>query len=80
MSAILQQAWDNGLHYITDADARPSGAAHPLANLWDNGDDMVSALHHEMAIRDAALARFGQEVIRQGRPLATMEEVLVPLY
>ena len=80
LSAILQQAWDNGLHYITDADARPSGAAHPLANLWDNGDDMVSALHHEMAIRDAALARFGQEVIRQGRPLATMEEVLVPLY
>ena len=59
LSAILQQAWDNGLHYITDADARPSGAAHPLANLWDNGDDMVSALHHEMAIRDAALARFG---------------------
>lgn len=80
LSAILQKAWAQGLQYITDADARPTGAAHPLANLWDNGDDMVRALYHEMEIRNVALARFGEEVIRKGRPLATMEEVLVPLY
>ncbi len=80
LEAILQNARDRGLRYITDADARPAGAAHPLANLWDNGDDMVQALHHEMDIRAVAMARFGEEVIRKGRPLATMEEVLVPLY
>lgn len=77
---ILQQAWNRGLHYITDSDARPVGAAHSLANLWDNGDDMVQALRHEMAVRAVAMARFGEEVIRKGRPLATMEEALVPLY
>ena len=80
LQAILQRAWDQGLSYITDADARPAGAAHPLANLWDNGHDMVRALHHEMAIREVAMANFGEEVIREGRPLATMEEALVPLY
>lgn len=80
LKAILQQARDHGLHYITDTDAHPAGAAHPLANLWDNGDNMVRALRHEMAVREAALLRFGENVIRVGRPLATIEEVLVPLY
>ncbi len=80
LDAILQQAWADGLHYITDADARPSGAAHPLSNLWDNGDDIVGALRHEMAVREVAMGRFGENVIRTGQPLATMEEALVPLY
>ncbi len=80
LDAILQQAWADGLHYITDADARPFGAAHPLSNLWDNGDDIVGALRHEMAVREVAMGRFGENVIRTGQPLATMEEALVPLY
>lgn len=80
LDAILQRAWGDGLYYITDADARPTGAAHPLSNLWDNGDDMVRSLRNEMAVREAAMARFGEEVIRTGQPMATMEEVLVPLY
>ncbi len=80
LSSILQQAWDRGLLYISDSDARPVGAAHPQANLWDNGDDLIHALWHEMEIRSVALARFGEEVIRHGRPMATMEEALVPLY
>lgn len=80
LDAILQSAQDKGLLYITDADARPSGAAHPLSNLWDNGDDMVRALYHEMKIREVALNNFGPDVIQIGQPLATMEEVLVPLY
>ncbi len=80
LDAILQRAWADGLYYITDADARPLGAAHPLSNLWDNGDDIVGALRHEMAVREVAMGRFGENVIRTGQPLATMEEALVPLY
>ncbi len=80
LKEILQGAWSKGLLYITDADARPAGAAHPLSNLWDNGDDMVRSLYHEMDIREVALNRFGEDVIRRGQPLATMEEALVPLY
>ena len=77
---ILEAARRNGLYYITDADTRPAGAAHPLANLWENGDDMVGALVREMRVREVALARFGEATIREGRPLAMLEEVLVPLY
>ena len=80
LAGILDRAAQRGLQFITDADARPAGAAHPQSNLWDNGDNMVLALEHEMAVREAALERFGEQAIRSGRPLAMLEEVLVPLY
>jgi len=77
---ILREAEQNGLRYITDADARPAGAAHPKANLWDNGSNMVQALEREMNVRSVALDRFGAAVVKSGEPLALMEEGLVPLY
>ncbi|WP_420456512.1 zinc-dependent metalloprotease [Rubrivirga sp.] len=77
---VLAENRDRGLRYVTDADARPTGAASPTGALWDNGADAVAALTDEMAVRRAALDRFGADVIRTGRPLATLEEVLVPLY
>lgn len=80
LSAILVEAEARGLSYLTDQDARPAGSAHPLAHLWDNGTDAVRGLRDAMAVRRATLARFGPDVIRNGRPLATMHEVLVPLY
>ena len=80
LAAVLDEMQDRGLYYLTDADARPAGAAHPLANLWDNDADPLTAFDREMRVREAALARFGLDNIRRGRPLATLEEVLVPLY
>lgn len=80
LDAILTEARQQGLRYVTDRDARPGGAAHPYGNLWENGPDMVAALEREMDVRRVALDRFGPEVIRSGEPLALMEEVLVPLY
>jgi hypothetical protein len=80
LKAILDEAPVRRLHYLTDQDARPPGAAHPLANLWDNGTDMIEALDQEMQVRQMALQRFGLHALREGRPLATLEEVLVPLY
>jgi hypothetical protein len=80
LDSILQNAEQKGLRYITDADARPDGAAHPRANLWDNGSNMVQALEREMAVRDVALDRFGAAVVKSGEPLALMEEALAPLY
>ena len=80
LDGIIQDYQDDGLRYITDRDARPAGAAHPIANLWDNGSDVVDALQREMDVRRVALARFGGETIRTGEPLAITEEVLVPLY
>ncbi|OZC04531.1 hypothetical protein BSZ36_01495 [Rubricoccus marinus] len=80
LEQILRENQDRGLLYITDYDARPSGAASPVAALWDNGSDAVQSLRDEMAVRRIALDRFSEATIRDGRPLATLEEVLVPLY
>lgn len=80
LADILDGARARGLQYITDADARPGGAAHPAAHLWDNGRDMINALENEMRVRRIALSRFGVAAVRSGRPLALLEEALVPLY
>lgn len=80
LEAILRETRERGLAYLSDGDARSPGAAEPTAILWDNFADPVDALSREMAVRRVALDRFGEEVIREGAPLATLEETLVPLY
>ncbi|MEO0558172.1 MAG: zinc-dependent metalloprotease [Bacteroidota bacterium] len=77
---VLVENRQRGLLYLTDSDARPAGAATPVAALWDNGTDPVQALRDEMAVRRVALDAFDEAAIRQGRPMAMLEEVLVPLY
>ncbi|HET7229184.1 MAG TPA: zinc-dependent metalloprotease [Longimicrobium sp.] len=80
LSRILADARRRGITFLTDQDARPSGSAHPQTHLWDNGADAATELGRMMRVRRAALDRFGENAIRTGMPLATMEEVLVPLY
>ncbi|MCB0717568.1 MAG: zinc-dependent metalloprotease, partial [Bacteroidetes bacterium] len=80
LEKILQDARSAGLEYISDTDARPLGGAHPDAHLWDNGSDPIAALENEMDVRQVALSNFTEDVIRNGRPMATIEEALVPLY
>jgi hypothetical protein len=69
-----------GMLFISDADARPAGAAHPLANLWDNGSDPVASLRHEMEVRRIALSQFGLGNVPSGTPLSLLEAKLLPLY
>jgi hypothetical protein len=80
LDAILSDATKSGLVYITDEDARPPGGAHPFAHLWDNGTDAADELTRIMRIRSAALAKFGENAIPAGAPLADLEDTLVPLY
>jgi len=80
LAAIAQEGVLRNLHFLTDADARPAGAAHPRASLWDNGDDPVAALEQAMRVRRIALARFGEANLPAGAPLALLEETLVPVY
>jgi hypothetical protein len=80
LNKILIDAYGRGLRYLTDQDARPAGSSSSLAHLWDSGTNAVDELNRLMQVRAAALKRFGEDNIREGAPLATLEDVLVPLY
>ena len=77
---IMADTIDAGFVYVADGDSRAISSAHPLGNLWDNGADSIEELHHLLAVRAYALGRFSESNIRPGQAMATLEEVLVPLY
>ena len=80
LARIVESGVADGMLFLSDDDARPPGAAHPLASLWDNGDDPVAMLRHEMEVRRIALANFGLGNIPEGAPLSDLEAKLLPLY
>jgi hypothetical protein len=73
---ILDDAWAKDVRYMTNQDMD----AHPLVDQWSNGTDAAAELGRMMAVRRAGLNRFGETAIKNGQPMALMEEVLVPLY
>jgi hypothetical protein len=80
LDSVLVAARSRGLTFLTDQDARPVSSAHPNTHLWDNGTDAVTELNRMMGVRARALSKFGEAVLKRGAPLATMEDVLVPVY
>jgi hypothetical protein len=80
LERILADARERGLVFLSDVDARSPATAHPQANLWDGGANAVDEFQRLLAVRRAALTRFGENAIKPGQPLATLEETLVPLY
>lgn len=80
LEKLLEEGASSGMLFITDADARPPGAAHPLASLWDNGDDPIAMLRHEMEVRRIGLRQFGLGQIPRGTPLSMLEAKFLPLY
>jgi len=80
LKSIMNETLKEGYLYISDEDARPAGGAHPLAHLWDNGTNAADELNRMMDIRKHVLANFSEKAIRQDAPMATLEEVLVPMY
>ncbi len=77
---IMDETLAQGFKYVGDSDSRSAGTSHPDGNLWDNGADAVAELDHIMRVRGIALQRFSERNIRIGRPLASIEETLVPVY
>lgn len=80
LDKLVEEGVRAGMLFISDDDARPAGAAHPLANLWDNGPDPVASLRHEMNVRRIALGQFGLGNISAGTPLSMLESKFLPLY
>ncbi len=80
LDKVLDDAFSSGQLYLTDQDARPPGSASPIAHLWDTGTNDLEALQQVMAVRDAALKNLSEDAIREHTPMATLEDVLVPIY
>lgn len=80
LDKIVRDGIAAGMLYISDSDARPAGAAHPLANFWDNGPDPVAMLKHEMQVRRIGLDQFGVRNIPVGTPMSELERTFLPLY
>lgn len=80
LQEILQKTIEDGLLFITDYDARARGGAHPIAHLWDNGKTAYGELDRVLTLRKKALENFGEHMIPEGMPMATLEDVLVPVY
>ncbi|MFC6225296.1 zinc-dependent metalloprotease [Hymenobacter artigasi] len=76
LSAIMQETLRQGHRFIPDI----GGYAHPNANQWDDGPDPIAQLTNLMTLRRHVLDGFSEKAIRAGAPLATLEEVLVPVY
>jgi hypothetical protein len=76
LAALLDRMIARDLIYLTNQDI----SAHPRADQWSNGTDAAAELTRMMDVRRVALSRFGERAIKRGMPMATIEEVLVPLY
>ena len=80
LNKIIYKTISSGLMYISDEGARPLGSAHPYAHLWDNNSNPVDELDRIMRVRKIALDNFSENDIPEGQPVATLENVLVPIY
>ena len=76
LQKILDDAWALDIRYLSNQDM----SANARVDQWANGMNPSADLDAIMEVRRFALDRFGEEAIQNGRPMATMEEVLVPLY
>ena len=77
---IVQNSLKAGFTFLSDQDGRPQGGAHPFTHLWDNGADPSEELVKVLNIRKVVLKNFGERNIKPGAPMATLEEVFVPMY
>ncbi|MBK8811172.1 MAG: zinc-dependent metalloprotease [Acidobacteria bacterium] len=80
LAKIIAQGEKDGMLYIADDDGRGIGTAHPLASIWDNGNDVVAMLRHEMEVRRIGLNDFGLRSVPAGTPISELEAKLIPLY
>ena len=80
LNKILQEGYDQDIYFISDQDSRPASSAHPRSHLWDNGFDAADELNRMLDIRRHVLDNFLDRAIKEGEPMSSIEEVLVPMY
>ncbi|WBL24395.1 zinc-dependent metalloprotease [Zunongwangia sp. HGR-M22] len=80
LNSIIQEAYDQGIQFISDSDARAQSGAHVNAHLWDNGKDVTAELKNVLEIRQKAIDNFSEDNFRTNEPYSVLEDVFVPLY
>ena len=55
--------------FLSDGDARPAGAAHPGAHLWDNGDVTTVVFHGSFVEQCAVVRERLPRIDRQHTPI-----------
>jgi hypothetical protein len=79
LAAILDEARQRGLVFITNPDEGPAGS-YPEATTWVNGTDMVAELSRVMAVRRVMLDRFDETAIKPGEPMYLLGTRLTRAY
>ena len=69
-----------GFGFLSENDPRAESASDPRTNLWDDAATAEEFLRHQMEVRRWGIAHFGLRNIRDGDPIATLQERFVPLY
>jgi len=80
LAKIVQESLDRGLLFMAHNNNNFVGAGHQFAGVWDNGDNLVDHLKHEIEVRRIGLENFSPDLIRNGEPYSSLEYVLLPLY
>jgi hypothetical protein len=80
LTGLLDNAFDKGMRFISDSDARSEAGAHSKAHLWDNGESASQELLDLLELRKTAIDNFSEDNIREGEPFSVLEDVFVPLY
>ncbi|NRR30504.1 zinc-dependent metalloprotease [Oxalobacteraceae bacterium] len=80
LAALRARAKAAGMAYVSDADARTSGASHPDGLLWDFGPDSIKTWDQLTAVRERALRQFSFDVLPEQRQSGEIEARLVPVY
>jgi len=76
LDKMMNETLKQGFVYIPDI----GGNAHPTSHQWDDGSNSIDQMTNIMTVRRKVLDNFSEKAIREGEPMATIEEVLVPIY
>jgi hypothetical protein len=77
---ILEQARAQRLRFVADDDSRPVSSAHPTGAIWDDSGEPIGELRRMMAVRRAAVARFGRSALPANESLAGLRRSFVPIW
>ncbi|WP_324678068.1 zinc-dependent metalloprotease [Hymenobacter sp. GOD-10R] len=76
LDKIMAETLKQGHIFIPDI----GGYVHPNSHQWDDGENAVVQLNKLMTVRRHVLDNFSEAAIQKDMPMATLEEVLVPIY